>query len=86
MKKHAKGPWEWSENLLISQNKPYDVVLRLGPSFRALKADAALIAAAPDLLEMLERMLERGCGRCGVDHCSRCQEALDVVLKAKGEL
>lgn len=77
MRKHAKGPWEWSENLLVSQEKPYDVVLRLQTSFRPLKAESALVAAAPDILEALEAALDAECGK----KC-RCEQGWHAVAKA----
>lgn len=83
MRKHAKGPWEWSENLLVSQEKPYDVVLRLQTNFRPLKAEAALVAAAPDLLEALENVLNQY--REGKLSSADLKAARAVVAKAKGE-
>lgn len=87
MKPHAKGPWEWSENLLVSQEPQYDVVLRLHANFQPLKADAALVAAAPELLAALEEIL--ACcqdEQCGEKHpCGNCHTARKAIAEAKGE-
>ncbi len=55
------------------------------PSYvaEALKEDAALIAAAPDLLEALERIL--GAARGTMDEVRACHEARAAISKAKGE-
>lgn len=88
--------WKWSGGLLVAQEKPYEVMVRLHPTF-ALDADTArLIEAAPALRKALETALgelERDtCGRCGAvwDACA-CpngewwRSARAALAKAKGE-
>lgn len=91
---HTPGPWRlvhsvggWTD--LLAQDD--SLVCRFddrGPS----KANALLIAAAPDLLEALEQ-IEKGEGRFSRDsltHCAKTVEdmkaiAQTAIAKAKGE-
>jgi hypothetical protein len=81
MSNHTKGPWA------IEEHSEVDLV-RVGPGVCLTdKANAALIAAAPDMLEALdlvERLLN---SRCGVDAgLANAFEIVQAVLKkAKGE-
>lgn len=61
MGKHTAGPWSIVENLVdgftpdIVGQTPDDIVCRLyGGQFEIVEANAALISAAPDLLQALE--------------------------------
>lgn len=85
MSKHTPGPWRWSEGLLVSQKRPYNVVLREHSMFAPEPADSALVEAAPDLLEALETLLKE----CDQYHVSGALPSHDVaravIARAKGE-
>lgn len=63
MNEHTPGPWKWESDSLVGEDQ---IVLYIGEGYDGLWGgthpnveDARLIAAAPDLLAMLECLLER---------------------------
>ena len=93
MSKHTPGPWRLSGGNTVHSDEAKCIVAFVGTANEEVRefsgarqlADAHLIAASPELLEALETLLTYGCVRCGMEHCERCQAAMDVVHKAKGE-
>lgn len=54
----TQRPWKWSGNLLVSQAKPHDVVLRLHAAFKASPEDARMVESAPEILHAMEYFLD----------------------------
>ena len=90
---HTPGPWvvETTSGMNIYITQPQDMpnrtpgfyaeVRRFTASVDAVKANARLISAAPELLESLELMLHR----YGYDTCEYVQKAKKAIAKARGE-
>lgn len=83
MSEHTPGPWSVS-GLVRPAVVIGDEVIRLGAGTEEWKANARLIAAAPELLEALQNV----CGLMKI----RCQDrggyyehAMSVIAKATGE-
>ena len=83
---HTPGPWTASEHGAYTDYKGNNIVILgddlriavvLGPDTDETQANARLIAAAPDLLEALEALLE---GDFNV-----AEKARLAIAKAKGE-
>lgn len=102
MSKHTPGPWHITRDDLDSGEIAWHVFAEKGNVCRmyrrdaddiragagSAKADALLIAAAPDLLEMLELMAAQHFCGCRHPACKRCaedDECAVVIAKAKGE-
>lgn len=97
MSAHTPGPWRvvkgdngdadgW--NVHHELGWPHDVSQVAETSdypYFAIKneADAHLIAAAPDLLEALKKVIENHCGLERI-FCSTCTPARRVIAKAEG--
>lgn len=82
MTKHTKGPW-YIENHKIKCAGGYSVADIHGAKTSEGLANAALIAAAPKMLEALKELLEwaeNACGCSGNDEVFGCQN--DAALKA----
>lgn len=100
---HTPGPWKVSGTLISAQGQTVARVLhrytttkrRCPPDFEAgatangteRDANAALIAAAPELVDALENLLADGAGRpktCGHEYTCICPErqALAALTKA----
>lgn len=78
--KHTKGPWIASAPY-VKVNTNLGYILTLADYDRATQvADSHLIAAAPEMLEILESFLG------GDDLESRFYAVVEVVKKAKGEI
>ena len=75
-KQHTPGPWEWDEY----GNVTADGALIARVDWRNGDRNEPLIAAAPDMLQELEILVE-ACEQEGID----CQCALTVIRWAKGE-
>ncbi|NBW21417.1 MAG: hypothetical protein EBR82_77010 [Caulobacteraceae bacterium] len=96
--KHTPGPWtiedhKYESGLKIWVRAKTDSIVAILPSNpRAqFRKNARLIAAAPDLLEALEKLVEAYTAdlrRLGEDaeNCRDIYKALDVIRKAKGDL
>jgi len=83
--KHTKGPWDWTEGSgeyeieLVGPVGGEDSILYHGANWPVIKANARLIAAAPELLEALEDIL------ANIDGFPDTSKALAAIRKAKGE-
>ncbi len=101
--KHTPGPWRVGNGkkerpwMIYAKNKAL-ATLRIKPSdefaesYRQVIVNALLIAAAPELLDACESMVELGCDRCGHSSGPNCipkkclyAKARAVIVKAKGE-
>jgi len=95
MSQHTPGPWVWSGKVLDSAHgRIFDHAKYEGMWFAAYdderdKANAHLIAAAPDLLaslvemeEMLHGWMQDNTGLRELDVLERCESA---IAKAKGK-
>lgn len=83
MRKHTPGPWRnvigYDDSNTVIAGEGYNLeCVALIKSRPSCQADACLIAAAPDLLEALEELVEGD----EIDSCSRASAA---IAKAKGE-
>ena len=87
-KEHTPGPWDYKEVALWTPDRPTDGIPHFvcaehgGAEWLSrAKANARLIAAAPELLEALEAVVLMGSG-----DDSRVWEMADkAIAKAKGE-
>ena len=83
--KFTKGPWKWQDE------EEYGIVVHAEHSPIAMviceedKANATLIAAAPDMYEALCAVKQSSlCESCGDDNCDEC--IINIALrKARGE-
>jgi hypothetical protein len=82
MSEHTPGPWQLRGFNIYDNNKR--LVANAGGEYKmdVDRANAKLIAAAPDLLRACEAMLAQ-IGRPGMAEAR--QKALDAIQKAKGE-
>lgn len=100
MSKHTPGPWiairkgdDGAEVRAIASVAWCSVAAHFGPQSQTIDgkeahANAHLIAAAPDLLGMLELMAAQHFCGCRHPACNRCKDdddCADVIAKAKGE-
>lgn len=100
MAEHTPGPWQviasTGTEVLALADGPDSVVVAdteffgRTPTERQI-ADAHLIAAAPDLLAALERMLSVSgshvtAGNAQCDTCLAVSQAMTAVAKARGEV
>lgn len=90
MSEHSSGPWELGSSL--EDHKGWRVYANGGyrvaevPNVSGLarnEANARLIAAAPELLEVLAEYLMLGAGRCTIGR-QQADKALAVIRKATG--
>ena len=86
---HTPGNWHMSDKDAIIEVWAGDTPIAVmeGPTDEAERANAARMAAAPDLLEALERALPSLC-KCGSRDCCETtvrQQAVAAIAKAKGE-
>ena len=92
MTTHTKGPWMVSSNMVFRERPTGfagDFICECyGPDERARdedRANAQLIAAAPDLLEALADLVEKfGCGTAIELDCELCSAARKAIEKANG--
>lgn len=88
---HTPGPWAFSESELtpgkfsIYHNGPLAYCGDTGDGIENARANARLIAAAPELLATLQRLLAAE-SRMGGNNplAGLCDEARDVVARATG--
>lgn len=89
MSKYTPGPWETLAYISHEQQTDF-ILVKIGRRVHMVgysdedKANARLIAAAPELLEALEAILEDAFG--GMDTLARIQAAEAAIAKAKGEI
>ncbi|WAD26648.1 hypothetical protein OS670_19970 [Pseudomonadaceae bacterium T75] len=92
MSGHTPGPWvvvtelrDTDEIICDMLNNGY-VAITQGQKLANWRDDAALIAAAPDLLEALDALLIAYCdpGNQGSDHDEKVEAARAVIAKARG--
>lgn len=81
------GPWQWAGAMLVA-SRVGTVVLRTHGHREVREADAALVAAAPELLEALEAALLRceDCATCGPKACPACEAARATIRSTKRTL
>lgn len=90
MSKHTPGPWRvvdsWNDHMVEGQNGE-EIIWQDGPHETPTinKANACLIAAAPDLLEALENLADYIDERAGDNECRPLENARAAIAKAKGE-
>lgn len=84
MSRYTKGPWR------VSNMNEYDVCCDYGYIAECMstdgKANARLIAAAPELLEALKELLPmQGCVQCQelYSHCDRHGYIVDTIKKCE---
>lgn len=93
MTQHTSGPWAatgW-EGIVVNDSKGNTLALAPGSSYHLeeMKANARLIAAAPDMLAALEKLSrafdldEYDQDRAHAEACAM-REARDAIAKAKG--
>lgn len=89
---HAPGPWKVTgyENLTVNSPKGNTIVAAPGSdtgSLPELKANAALIAAAPELLEALQIMVVSAeyMAEKGLPFPAGIERARAALAKARGE-
>lgn len=91
-KAHTPGPWKWRQS--YTKGEPQEIVIHAGAidicsmlagDIEDEEADAALIAAAPDLLAALEAQIApRAKGWRVTDWEMRDEQARAAIAKAKG--
>jgi hypothetical protein len=88
--RYTQGPWSVAENNAVHIGEQVSDLIALVSLYRSgffigvdeQKANAQLIAAAPDLLDALERIAEHYSASLP-DHMQ--EEIADVIAKAKGQ-
>ena len=93
MTEHTPGPWKvWKYGNLVMADAlaPYDwtVAEAMGETHEATKANAHLIAAAPDMLEYMETHSPK-CEHCIGNpmvtyHSDACLVRDEIIAKARG--
>lgn len=84
MSEHTPGPWGWDDGHVFKRNPDGTSGGSIAHVYETGHNDAALIAAAPDLLDMLEACIDsQECnGYIGVE---TMREAREAIAKATGE-
>jgi hypothetical protein len=95
MNKHTPGPWNCNRasaagrEIIVSEVSPVDVAVlsHRDKSQSEINANARLIAAAPDLLEALSRLIEieDGPGMAVIGWEGAMERAYAAIAKARGE-
>ena len=80
---HTRGPWYESETgthqgLIVNEETGENVAVSYD------KDNARLIASAPEMLEVLEKILHADSFKCGVEDMHLVTKAVKIVSKAKG--
>lgn len=79
---------EYISDKIVKGEKRTKLVARCNAYFDTYKPDARLIAAAPELYDMLQSLVEyidRECIPCGEPACELMAAAHNVLAKAAGE-
>lgn len=92
---HTPGPWHvllgGNGRYYVARNEDGDADTVVCETFQLAPFDANLIAAVPDLLEVLEEAVERSIrldeelGELDEDGLALREKALAVIAKAKGQ-
>ena len=82
--KHTPGPWVIDNDNVIYQEGTSEPIASAAPTADE-KANAALIAAAPDLLAALESCSDALNTEAGGLYKARIDQARAAIAKAKGE-
>lgn len=86
---YTPGPWQWSNGRLL-HNVPgeySDTILDIQDKvWRPTEEDARLIAAAPELLEALQGMLEVYGGQYNDDCLPKSSSELDLIQQARAAI
>ena len=92
MAEHTPGPWRVLFPGIYDVENPYPIakVHRTDRSGPEVDANARLIAAAPELLEALERLGNQHCPKCylhplAYEHSPDCIRITAAIAKAKGD-
>lgn len=83
---HTPGPWtvthtEYDETRVSDESEHIATIWRTAPAY---ESNARLIAASPDLLNMLQRMLDETSGG-GVPCLLTLEHARNAITKAQGK-
>ena len=83
MSKRTSGPWEARPSVVLNDDIVYWSVFANGSFINPFgtKADASLMAAAPDLLEALEEVMKYGMNT----YPEVVKQARAAIAKARGE-
>lgn len=79
---------EYTRDSVRKGERRTKVVARCNAHFETFKADVHLVAAAPELYDMLQSLVEyidRECIPCGETACELMAAAHNVLAKAAGE-
>ena len=87
MSKHTPGPWHVHEDHsdLVIDSRWIRLAAILGDTPARRAADARLIAAAPEMLGVLEDLMDDYCFDFESEYADILERALDVIAKARGE-
>ena len=90
--KHTPGPWEHNDtDMLQVQGRvmgysvPISLIQKRSVGPMQAKANARLIAAAPELLEALKQLVNRFEQSGAYDHDHTIELAQSVIAKAEGQ-
>ena len=89
--KHTPGPWKSYEddgfiNLMVVDAEGYYIAEAMGRTKKNMEANARLIAAAPELLEALEKLCNRWQGDTELyAHGEEIKAGRAAIAKAKGQ-
>jgi len=82
--KHTPGPWEWDYSVSIKSGRELVALIYSTPHKNtSLDANARLIAAAPELLEALQKIARMDYGNPYASDCA--DVAREAILKATGK-
>jgi hypothetical protein len=87
--KHTPAPWDYEDGLTITDKSGFHIALvnQYASSFgdETHKANARLIAAAPELLSACQRLLDAYNGTSIPEVDLAIEYAEQIIAKAKGE-
>ncbi|HHM8948092.1 TPA: hypothetical protein ACRNDK_002303 [Pseudomonas aeruginosa] len=89
MSKHTPGPWQWNHGRLLHNvtGEYSETILDIEEeAWRPTDDDSKLIAAAPDLLEALQGMLEVYGGQYNDDCLPKASTELELIQQARAAI